>query len=172
MHGELVAGEVLGVEAHGLFQGFQPTGLGLAGQAVHEVEPHLCKASAFESIERLHGLIRRVPALQKTEILIVKGLHTQTDAVDTQIPKSHAACLKWMSSGFTSTVNSVSSREGKACVQEMADERLPDRGPSSRLGVPPPRYRESKREKRSLYRSISLFIASSQSGMEEREVTE
>ena len=88
MDGELVAGEVLGLKLTARSRVFIQLDSVWPGRPYMRSSPTFAKPAALNCIERLLRLIRRVPALQKTKIPIVKGLHPQADAVDAQVPKS------------------------------------------------------------------------------------
>jgi len=84
MHGELVAGEMVGREGRHLFELLPPRCHGLAGAGVDEVDGDRVDTGVTRPYHRSAGLRRGVATTEKPQRLVVERLDPQTQHADTQ----------------------------------------------------------------------------------------
>jgi len=83
--GEVVGGEVVGLEGEGLGEGVFPVNEGLAGDGEDEVEIDLEGAGFAEKVDGLDGLHGGVFAAEDFELRAEKGLDAEGDAGDAEV---------------------------------------------------------------------------------------
>lgn len=83
--GEVVAGEVVGLEGERLGEVVGPRLFGLMGDREHEVEVAGGDFCFAEELEGFGGGLRGVVAAEGLELVFLKGLHAEGDAGDAEV---------------------------------------------------------------------------------------
>ena len=68
-------------------QSSEPTGFGLPGQTIHEINSNIVKPGSEERLKRFFSLTGIVSSFEKTKFHIVKRLDAETDAVESEVLK-------------------------------------------------------------------------------------
>ena len=89
--GEVVGGEVFGREGKGLIEVGLPEREVLPRDGEHEIEAEISKSRFAQGLEGGDGVVGRVVPSKGLEDGGLEGLHSETDAVDPELP--HQLCL-------------------------------------------------------------------------------
>ena len=86
-HGKLVAGNVIRRKGERFLEGPPPFRLGLAREAVDEVDPETGKPTRPDPLHGTGRLARRMRSAEEGEFPVVHGLHAEADPVETKLPE-------------------------------------------------------------------------------------
>lgn len=134
--GQVVGGDVVGLEADGVFEGLAPVGVGLSGNREHEVDVDFRDAGLAEDGDGFGGLFGGVFAAEGFEDVGEKDWMPRETRV-TPSCRKRVALLVSKVAGLASRV--TSSREGKSRRSWRVEKRDWRCRGESMLGVPPPR---------------------------------